>query len=73
MSARLDLADGVLAVEEGDHIDQRLRQEQDRFRVAGGVAQRDEALASLRHWKGFDPAELRRLHQPSRNLSAVAV
>ena len=69
----LDLADGVLAVEEGDHIDQRLRQEQDRFRVAGGVAQRDEALASLRHWKGFDPAELRRLHQPSRNLSAVAV
>jgi len=69
----LDVADRVLAIEERDHVEQRLGQEQDRFRVAGRISEGDEALPVLTHRKRLDTSELRGVHRLSRNFSAATV
>ena len=55
----LDLGDVVASVEERDDLEQRAREHHDRRRVAGGIAQRQEALALVLDRERLDAAQAR--------------
>src|SRR5882724_8292604 len=55
----LDLGEVVASVEERDDLEQRAREHHDRRRVAGGIAQRQEALALVLDGERLDAAQAR--------------
>ena len=62
MTSAQDLADRlhrVLAVEEGDQVEQRPRQHRDLVGEAGGIPQRDAALPFVLDRKGLDSPQAR--------------